>query len=291
MRSSKIGHITSPAANPMQHQKEGVLPVLNKMKRKIQMKKSTKLISWNVNGIRAVLNKGFKDFVKKQDPDILCIQETKAHPDQVDEILKEYEHHFWNSAEKKGYSGTAVFSKIKPLSVHYGKDKDNHKGEGRIIALEFENYFLVNVYTPNSGRGLVRLDYRQEWDKKFFQYLKNLEKSKPVIICGDLNVAHTDIDLANAKSNYNKTAGYTQQEIDGLQRYLDHGFIDTFREFNQEPGNYTYWSYMFNARAKNIGWRIDYFLTSKILKDKIKKSFILPEVLGSDHCPVGIELE
>jgi len=250
-----------------------------------------KIISWNVNGIRAVLKKGFLDFVKKEDPDILCIQETKAHPDQVDEMLNHYEHHFWNSAEKKGYSGTAVFSKIKPLSVHYGRDNDNHKGEGRIITLEFEDYFLVTVYTPNSGRGLTRLDYRQEWDQKFLQYLKELEKKKQVILCGDLNAAHTEIDLANPKSNYNKTAGYTQQEIDGLQRYFDHGFVDTFREFNKQPGNYTYWSYMFNARSKNIGWRIDYFLVSNRLKGKVKNSFILPEVIGSDHCPVGILLE
>jgi len=250
-----------------------------------------KIISWNVNGIRACVKKGFLDFVKKENPDILCIQESKAHPDQVDEMLKGYEHHFWNSAEKKGYSGTAVFSKIKPLSVRYGRDEDNHKGEGRVITLEFENDYLVTVYTPNSGRGLVRLEYRQGWDQRFLEYLKELEKKKPVVLCGDLNVAHTEIDLANPKSNYNKTAGYTQAEIDGLERYFKHGFIDTFREFNKEPGNYTYWSYMFNARAKNVGWRIDYFLVSKNLREKVKNSFILPEVMGSDHCPVGMELE
>jgi exodeoxyribonuclease III len=249
-----------------------------------------KIISWNVNGIRAVMKKGFLDFVQKENPDILCLQETKAHPDQVDEMLKEYENHYWNSAEKKGYSGTAIFSKIKPLSVQYGIDKENHKGEGRIIALEFQKYFLVTVYTPNSGEGLKRLDYRKEWDEKFLQYLKKLEKSKTVIVCGDLNVAHTEIDLANPKSNYNKTAGYTQTEIDGLQKYFDHGFIDTFREFNKEPKQYSYWSYRMSARSRNVGWRIDYFLVSKNLMNEVKKAFILQEVLGSDHCPVGITL-
>jgi exodeoxyribonuclease III len=249
-----------------------------------------KLISWNVNGIRAVLKKGFEEFVKLEKPDILCLQETKAHPDQVDEMLQDYEHHYWNSAEKKGYSGTAIFSKIKPLSVHYGNDTVNHQGEGRIIALEFEKYFLVTVYTPNSGRGLVRLEYRQEWDRNFLRYLKKLEETKPVIVCGDLNVAHTDIDLKNAKANYNKTAGYTQQEIDGIQAYFDAGFIDTFREFNKEPGNYTYWSYMFSARTKNIGWRIDYFLISPALRAGLEDAFILKDVLGSDHCPVGVRL-
>jgi exodeoxyribonuclease III len=249
-----------------------------------------KIISWNVNGIRAAVKKGFLDFVKKEKPDILCLQETKAHPDQVDEMLKEYEHHFWNSAEKKGYSGTAIFSKVKPLSIHYGIDEKEHVGEGRIIAAEFGEYYLVTVYTPNSGRGLVRLDYRKEWDKKFLKYLQELEEKKPVVLCGDLNVAHTDIDLKNAKSNYNKTAGYTQVEIDGLQKYFDHGFLDTFREFNKEPENYTYWSYMFSARSKNVGWRIDYFLLSKSLRKDLEKAFILPDVMGSDHCPVGIVL-
>ena len=250
-----------------------------------------KLISWNVNGIRAIMKKDFISDIKKIEPDILCLQETKAHPNQVDEMLKEYEHHFWNSAEKKGYSGTAIFSKIKPISVHYGKDKDNHKGEGRIICLEFEKFHLVTVYTPNSGEGLRRLDYRAEWDKRFLKYLKNLEEKKPVIVCGDLNVAHTDIDLANPKSNYNVTAGYTQTEIDGLQRYLDNGFIDSFREFHKQPGLYSYWSYRFNCRSKNIGWRIDYFLVSKKLREKLKDAFILSKVMGSDHCPVGLRVE
>ena len=250
-----------------------------------------KIISWNVNGIRAAVKKGFLDFVKKEKPDILCLQETKAHPDQVDDMLSDYPYHYWNSAEKKGYSGTAIFSKVMPLSVGYGKDSEKHKGEGRVIALEFKNFFLVNVYTPNSGTELKRLDYREKWDKNFLSYLKKLDKKKPVILCGDLNVAHTEIDLARPKQNYNKTAGYTQVEIDGIQAYIDHGFLDSFREFNKEPKQYSYWSYRFNARARNTGWRIDYFLLSKKLKAKLKKAFILSKVMGSDHCPVGIKIE
>ncbi len=250
-----------------------------------------KIISFNVNGIRAITKKDFAKDVKTMNPDVLCLQETKAHPDQVDELLHDYEHHYWNSAEKKGYSGTAVFSKIKPISVRYDMGIEEHDQEGRIIAVEFEEFILVNVYTPNSGRGLTRLDYRSTWDNAFRNYVKKLEEEKPVIICGDLNVAHTDIDLKNAKANYNKTAGYTQVEIDGLQGHLDAGFVDSFREFNKEPDNYTYWSYMFNARAKGIGWRIDYFLVSKSFMKNVKDSFILNKVMGSDHCPVGIELE
>lgn len=249
-----------------------------------------KIISWNVNGIRAVMKKGFPDFVKKYDPDILCLQETKAHPDQVDELLHDYEHHFWNSADKKGYSGTAIFSKIKPLNVSYGGGIDVGDTEGRIVTAEFDDFFLVNVYTPNSKRGLARLDYRQEWDKLFFNYLKELEKSKPVITCGDLNVAHTEIDLARPKNN-TKNAGFTPQERAGFQRYLDNGFLDTFRIFNQDPENYTWWSYMFNARAKNLGWRIDYFLTSEKLKKNIISAEILKDVMGSDHCPVTLNLK
>lgn len=249
-----------------------------------------KIISWNVNGIRAVMKKGFPDFVKKYNPDILCLQETKAHPDQVDELLNDYEHHFWNSADKKGYSGTAIFSKIKPLNVSYGGGIDVGDTEGRIVTAEFDDFFLVNVYTPNSKRGLARLDYRQEWDKLFFNYLKELEKSKPVITCGDLNVAHTEIDLARPKNN-TKNAGFTPQERSGFQKYLDNGFLDTFRIFNQDPENYTWWSYMFNARAKNLGWRIDYFLTSEKLKKNIISAEILKDVMGSDHCPVTLNLK
>jgi len=250
-----------------------------------------KLISWNVNGIRACLRKECLKFLDKESPDIFCIQETKAHPDQVDELLHDYEHRFWNSAEKKGYSGTAIFSKIKSLSVTYDMAIKEHDKEGRVIAAEFENFFLVTVYTPNSGVELRRLKYRQKWDKDFFAYLKKLEEKKPVIVCGDLNVAHTEIDLANPQSNYNKTAGYTQIEIDGFQHYLDNGLFDSFREFNKEPGQYSYWSYRFNARMKNIGWRIDYFLLSKSLRNKLNRAFILKEVVGSDHCPIGIVLD
>ena len=249
-----------------------------------------KIISWNVNGIRAVLKKGFLDFVKKENPDILCIQETKAHPEQVDMALSKYPFHYWNSAEKKGYSGTAIFSKIEPKAMTKG-NKFLEDNEGRIITLEFEKFYLVNVYTPNSGRGTGILDYRIKWDKNFLKYLKYLEKTKQVILVGDLNVAKSDIELANPKSNYNKTAGYFQEEIDGVNNYVKNGFIDTFREFNKEPGQYSYWSYMFKARDRNVGWRIDYVLVSKKLMKNVKKSFILNKVLGSDHCPVGIEIK
>jgi exodeoxyribonuclease-3 len=245
-----------------------------------------KLISWNVNGIRAVLKKGFHDFVDKERPDIICIQETKAHPDQVDKIMHDYEHHYWNSAEKKGYSGTAIFSKIKPLSVTYG-DGPMNDTEGRTITLEFEKYFLINVYTPNSKRELERLEGRQKWDKDFLKLIKNIEKKKPVIVCGDLNCAHKEIDIARPKQN-ERTAGFTIEERRGMDNYIRNDLIDTFREFNNEPANYTYWSYMFNARANNTGWRIDYFLISKKIKSILKDAFILNKVMGSDHCPVGI---
>lgn len=248
-----------------------------------------KIISWNVNGIRAVLRKGFLDFVKKENPDILCIQETKAHPEQVDMKLNDYPFHVWNSAEKKGYSGTAIFSKKQSLTMK----RDNQffeDNEGRVLTLEFEKFYLVNVYVPNSGRGEGRLVFREKWDAHMLKYVKDLEKVKPVILCGDLNVAHTDIDLSNPKENYNKTSGYLQEEIDGLENYLKNGFIDSFRHFNNKPRNYTYWSYMFQARRRNIGWRIDYFLISRNFMSNVKKAFILKDVEGSDHCPVGIEL-
>ena len=250
---------------------------------------TTKLVSWNVNGIRAILNKGFLDFVKKENPDILCLQETKAHPDQVDKILGEYEHHFWNTAEKKGYSGTAVFSKIKPISVIYGDGPMSDK-EGRVITLEFDEYYLINVYTPNAKRALERLDERQIWDKQFLRFIKELEDKKPVIVCGDLNMAHKEIDLARPKDNINN-AGFTIEERKGMDNYINHWLIDTFREFEKSPNNYTWWSYMFHAREKNIGWRIDYFLISKKLKLKLKDAFIRSEIMGSDHCPVGIILK
>lgn len=236
------------------------------------------------------MKKGFKESIQTIAPDILCIQETKAHPSQVDALLHDFPHHFWHSAQKKGYSGTAIFSKIEPLSVIYSEQELNDN-EGRVITAEFQDFFLVNVYTPNSKRGLLRLEERQQWDKDFLTYLKKLESSKPVIVCGDMNVAHTQIDLANPKPNYNKNAGFTQAEIDGFENYLAAGFIDTFREFNKEPKNYTWWSYMFNARARNIGWRIDYFLISKALRPRLQEANIHPAIMGSDHCPVSVNLK
>lgn len=250
-----------------------------------------KIISWNVNGIRAVLKKGFHNFVDTEKPDLLCIQETKAHLDQVDKMMENYEHHLWNSADKKGYAGTAIFSKKKPLAVHYGIGIEEHDHEGRVIAVELEQYYLVTVYVPNSGRGLPRLPYRQQWDADFLHYLQKLEQKKPVIVCGDFNVAHTEKDLANPISNYNKTAGFTQAEIDGFNNLMNAGFIDTFREFTNDSDHYTFWSQMFNARARNVGWRIDYFLLSPSLRPRLQNAFILPTVMGSDHCPVGIVMK
>ncbi len=250
-----------------------------------------KLISWNVNGIRSVLDKGFHDFIQAENPDVLCLQEIKANKEQVDINLPQYSHHFWHSAQKPGYAGTAIFSKHKPISVKYGGVLEEGETEGRIITLEFEHYFVVNVYTPNSQRGLLKLSYRQKWDAEFLKFLNNLEKKKPVIFCGDLNIAHTGKDLAHPKSNYNKNAGFTQVEIDGFTNILNAGFIDSFRHFNQESGHYSWWSYMFNARANNVGWRIDYFCVSKKIQNQLEHAFILPKVLGSDHCPVGIILK
>jgi len=250
-----------------------------------------KLVSWNVNGIRAVLKKDFLASIKKLKADIVCLQETKAKENQVDEKFKDYEYQYWNSADKAGYAGTLILSKIKPIKITLDIGIEEHDTEGRIITLEFDKFHLVNGYIPNSGRGIPRLAYRKQWDKDLLQYIKTLEKTKPVIFCGDLNVAHTDIDLANPKSNYNKTAGYTQIEIDGLENYLKHGLVDTFRRFNKEPGNYTWWSYMFSARQKNIGWRIDYFLVSKSFEKHVRKAEIHADIMGSDHCPVSIEID
>ena len=254
------------------------------------MSKITKIISWNVNGIRAVQKKGFDHFIKQENPDIICIQETKAHPDQVNIGLDDYKYKYWNSAQKKGYSGTAIFSKIKPIEVEYNLNIDKHDNEGRVITLYFNNYNLVTVYTPNSKRDLSRLNYRQkEWDIDFLKFLKKLENDNPVIFCGDLNVAHKEIDLTNPKTN-KRNAGFTDEERGGFDNYINADFIDTFREFNNEEGHYTWWSYMFNSRARNVGWRIDYFCISKILKQKIKNSYILPEIMGSDHAPVVLEI-
>lgn len=248
-----------------------------------------KIISWNVNGIRAALKKDFLGFVEQVDADILCLQETKARPEQVDLKLPRHQM-FWNSAERKGYSGVAVFSKMSPVSVRHGINHASHDSEGRVLTLEFAEYFLVNVYTPNAQRGLARLPYRMDWDAAFLAYLKTLETDKPVIFCGDLNVAHKEIDLANPKSN-RRNAGFTDEERSSFDKLIAAGFIDTFREFETDGGHYTWWSYMGKARERNIGWRIDYFLLSESLRPRLKKAFILPDVTGSDHCPVGIILE
>ena len=248
-----------------------------------------KLISWNVNGIRAILKKGFEDFVLEQSPDILCLQETKAHPDQVDLELDSY-HQYWNSAEKKGYSGVAIFTKKKPLAAHYGISVEKHDTEGRVLTLEFDKFYLVNVYTPNSQNALRRLDYRSnEWDVDFLSYVKSLEKKKPVVFCGDLNVAHKEIDLANPATN-TKNAGFTPEERAGFDKIVAAGFIDTFRAFNTQPGHYTWWSYRTKARERNVGWRIDYFCVSRSLQTYLKKASILSDVMGSDHCPITLEL-
>ena len=249
-----------------------------------------KLISWNVNGIRAALNKGFMDFFENSKADIFCIQETKMQEGQATLNLEGYEQ-YWNSAERKGYSGTAVFTKIKPIKVTYGIGKEEHDKEGRIITLEFEKFFSVNCYTPNSKRELERLDYRQTWEDEIKEYLKKLDNKKPVIYCGDLNVAHKEIDLKNPKTN-TKNAGFTIEERTKMTNLLEAGFTDTFRYLYPEKENaYSWWSYMGHAREKNVGWRIDYFITSNSIKEKIKEAIIYDEILGSDHCPVGLEIE
>ena len=250
-----------------------------------------KIISWNVNGIRAIVKKTFFRDVELMDPDILCLQETKAQADQTDEILDPLNGYYIysNSAERPGYSGTAVISKIKPLNITKGINIGEHDKEGRVVNLEFERFFLINVYVPNSGSELKRLTYRQDWDKAFFDYLKSLEKEKPVIVCGDFNVAHKEIDLARPRANYNKTAGYMQEEIDGMDRFAGGGLTDTFRYLHPgEAERYSWWSYRAGARSKNIGWRIDYFLVSRSFLSSVENAFILEEITGSDHCPVGI---
>jgi exodeoxyribonuclease-3 len=248
-----------------------------------------KLISWNVNGIRSALSKGFADFVKKEKPDVLCLQETKSPKEGMTLKIDSY-YEYWNAAQKPGYSGTAVLTKEKPLAVTFGLGASKHDGEGRVTTCEFPKFFVVNVYVPNAKRELERLPYRhKEWDPDFLVYLKKLEKRKPVIFCGDLNVAHTEIDLANPKANV-RNHGFTKEEREGFDNLIAAGFIDTFREFESQGGHYTWWSPMGNCRAKNIGWRIDYFLISKSLRQRLKKSYILSNVKGSDHCPVGIEL-
>ena len=250
-----------------------------------------KLISWNVNGIRACLNKGFDEFFKSTDADIFCIQETKCRPEQVEWLEYEGYMSYWNSAEKKGYSGTAVFTKIKPIAVTYGIGIEEHDHEGRVITMEYEDFYLVNVYTPNSKRELERLDYRQVWEDAMREYLLKLDKKKPVIMCGDLNVAHNEIDLANPKTN-TQNAGFTIEERTKMTELLDAGFTDSYRYlYPEKEGKYTWWSYMRKSREKNIGWRIDYFIVSDRIKEKIKEASIYDDVLGSDHCPIGIDIE
>lgn len=249
-----------------------------------------KLVSWNVNGLRAVLRKNFLDFLAQENPDILCLQETKAGLEDVEQLWPISYATYWNVALKKGYSGTAIFSKERPLQISGGMGKAEHDKEGRVLTAEYPDFFVVNVYVPNSKRDLSRLTYRQKWDRHFLKYLKNLERQKPVIFCGDLNVAHTELDLANPKSNVHNH-GFTPQERAGFGALLKAGFVDTFREFQKEGGHYTWWSQMMGVRKRNIGWRIDYFLISAALRPRLKKAFIRCDVLGSDHCPVGIELK
>ncbi|MDL2296079.1 exodeoxyribonuclease III [Lachnospiraceae bacterium OttesenSCG-928-E19] len=249
-----------------------------------------KLVSWNVNGIRACVKKGFEDFFHEIDADIFCIQESKMQEGQLELDLPGY-YQYWNYAEKKGYSGTAIFSKKEPLSVSYGLGIEEHDKEGRVITLEFEDYYIVTVYTPNSQDGLKRLEYRMRWETDFLAYLKKIEERKPVIFTGDLNVAHTEIDLKNPKSN-RKNAGFSDEEREKFGELLEAGFIDTFRYFYPDlEGAYSWWSYRFNARANNAGWRIDYFCVSRTLEEKIVDAKILSHVMGSDHCPVLLEIK
>ena len=253
-----------------------------------------KFISWNVNGLRAVVNKGFQEFFDSLDFDFFCIQETKMQEDQIDmninSILDGY-YSYWNSAEKKGYSGTAIFTKKEPVSVTYGLGIEEHDKEGRVITLEYDNFYLVNCYTPNSKRELERLDYRQVWEDEIRNYLKKLEETKPVVYCGDLNVAHKEIDLKNPKTNH-FSAGFTDEERNKMTELLDSGFIDTFRYlYPDKEEAYTWWSYMRQAREKNIGWRIDYFIVSGSLKEKIKEAKIYDSIMGNDHCPIELEIE
>lgn len=252
-----------------------------------------KLVSWNVNGVRAVVKKDFLKSFNDLNPDVLCLQETKAQDDQVQEALSEIkDYHIYSySAVKKGYSGTAIITKEKPIEVTYGLGIEEHDNEGRVITAEFEQYFLVTAYIPNAQNGLKRLDYRMQWDKDLKAFLNNLQQKKPVAFCGDLNVAHTDIDIKNAKSNYNKSPGFTQQEIDGLEAILNDGFFDSYRTLHPDTIKYSWWSYRFNSREKNTGWRIDYFLLSNDLKENIKNAEIHNNIFGSDHCPVSVELE
>lgn len=249
-----------------------------------------KLISWNVNGLRACVGKGFLDYFKEQQADIFCLQETKLQEGQIELELDGY-HQYWNYAEKKGYSGTAIFTKEKPISVHYGIGIEEHDKEGRVITLEFEKFYMITVYTPNSQEKLARLDYRMKWEEDFKNYLLELDKKKPIIVCGDLNVAHKEIDLKNPKTN-RKNAGFSDEEREKMTKLLESGFIDSFRYFYPNKTDiYSWWSYRFSARAKNAGWRIDYFLVSDRIKENMKGAEIHTEILGSDHCPVLLNID
>lgn len=249
-----------------------------------------KLISWNVNGLRAVLRKNFLDYLDAEGPDVLCLQEVKCGLNDVEQLWPAAYTTYWNAAQKKGYAGTAIFTRTRPLNVAAGISIARHDGEGRVLTAEFADFFLVNVYVPNSKRELTRLAYRQQWDRDFLRYLKKLESRKPVIFCGDLNVAHTELDLANAKANV-KNHGFTPEERAGFSALVKAGFLDAFREFEKGGGHYTWWSLVAGVRARNIGWRIDYFLLSAALRPRLKRAFIRADVSGSDHCPVGIEIE
>ena len=248
-----------------------------------------KLISWNVNGFRACLNKGFEQFFKDMDADFFCIQETKMQPEQASFEAEGY-HQYWFSAEKKGYSGTAIFAKHEPISVKYGLGIDEHDHEGRAITLEYNDFYLLCVYTPNAQRELARLDYRMKWEDALRDYIRSLDEKKPVIYCGDLNVAHEEIDLKNPKTNH-FSAGFSDEERGKFTELLQSGFCDTFRTLYPEKVEYSWWSYMYNARANNAGWRIDYFVVSERIMDKVKNSRIFTDIMGSDHCPVGLEVE
>ena len=252
-----------------------------------------KIISWNVNGIRSVQGKGFAETLALLDADCILLQETKAQADQIDKALEGIDgyHIYSNSAERKGYSGVTILSRQEPLKIINDIGIVEHDREGRVIVAEFEQFFLLNVYVPNSGEALVRLGYRQTWDLEFLAYCQQLQSKKPLIVCGDFNVAHQEIDIARPKPNYNKSAGYTQVEIDGFSRFLDAGLVDTFRHYHPDTIAYSWWSFRAGARARNVGWRIDYVLTSKALVGKVKQAFILPDITGSDHCPVGIEID
>lgn len=252
--------------------------------------RAVKLISWNVNGLRAVLRRNFLEYLDAEKPDVLCLQETKCNPDDIEQLWPANYTTFWNTAQKKGYSGTALFTRARPLRVAPHIGRTEHDQEGRVLMAEYPDFFLVNVYVPNSRRELTRLEYRQRWDRDFLGYLKRLQRRKPVIFCGDLNVAHTEIDLANPKANVHNH-GFTPQERAGFRAFIKAGFLDTFRAYEPGGGHYTWWSPMAGARSRNVGWRIDYFLISAVLRPRLKAAFIRSGVEGSDHCPVGIEID